>query len=627
VCGAQTGYFESADRLHLSSSSAKARIQAGATELTVEEIAYGNVRERWHIRLDGESLLWTVEQEWLADTEVADSFLPALFFAAHQQWGEATVFELWDRDIVCDGFYGKTKVLASAVADASRRTTGWENGSSIAKLLSHARPNGDLRVAVTGHLKKGEIINYVSLLGQTLPPRRMKQGERVSVTMTLQPVAAETGIALDVKLGGELASDTAANRRFFDTHVNCAILADTVNWRFGNEPTGYVAPLCLWMPSEMLKFGVVRGALGPDCFNAHQVLAGEVRMQAECCAQNGTIGQGYLEGTSLDQWPAFLLAARDSLLISGDRAEAERLWPGLQRAVRELDRLLESGDGLIFTMRDTGNDYWDWIDRNGWIGYVNMQAHAGMRAFEEIARWLGREAKTSADSVRAKFNERFWDEERGYYADWIDKNGQSQFYLYAGPQLMGIATGLVPPDRAKRVIDAIRRRRRELGAAWENCFSLQTNFYDAEKFSSVWRRCQSDVTRFGQTMNGGCLVSWTYYWVGALAATGYVDEAIEAWRRVVHRFRETSLVEGCNYWDFAGQPSRTMHPPGELISYEPFLSDQGLVALALPRWLLGIEPRFDGIAVHPVLPASAYPVTVKLQHLGSEKTIHIAGKS
>ena len=127
-------------------------------------------------------------------------------------------------------------------------------------------------------------------------------------------------------------------------------------------------------------------------------------------------------------------------------------------------------------------------------------------------------------------------------------------------------------------------------------------------------------------MNGGCLVSWTYYWVGALVAAGYVDEAIDAWRRVVHRFSETSLFEGCNYWDFAGRPSRTTPSTMELISYEPFLSDQGMVALALPRWLLGIEPRFDAITAQPVLPESAYPVTVKLQHLGNERSLHLTGK-
>ena len=141
------------------------------------------------------------------------------------------------------------------------------------------------------------------------------------------------------------------------------------------------------------------------------------------------------------------------------------------------------------------------------------------------------------------------------------------------------------------------------------------------------REHKADVTRFGETMNGGCLVSWNFYWIGALVKTGRIAEAIDAWQRVVRRFGRTSLVEGCNYWDFSGQPSRTAWHDYELISYEPFLSDQGLVSLALPRWLLGITHTFSGIAVSPVLPPDTYPATVKLTHLGQERIIEIKSQT
>ncbi|MCC6580151.1 MAG: hypothetical protein IT440_06885 [Phycisphaeraceae bacterium] len=624
LCGGQTGYFTSPETLYHSSSSLACSVQSSGQELAITGIAYGQVRESWRIKLEGDALIWTVDQHWQADTDVADSFTPGLFFTARPQCGHMTVFELWDRDHTHDAFYTCDNPLAlTAGVTQSRRMLNRRGGWSVAKLLSHACPNGDLRVTVTEHLKKGEVLNVMSMLAHAAAPQRMRKDEHVSLTMTLQPVAGDTGLALDVELHGELAADNATNRRFFDTHANCAILADTVNWRFGNEPSGYVAPFTIWMQSELLKFGVMRSPLCRDGHDAHQVLAHEVSLLAGHCAKTGTIGPGYLDGTALDQLPALLLAARDRLLISGDRKEAEQLWPGLQRAVKELSDMLDRGRGLIYTERDNGNDYWDWIDRNGWIGYVNMLTYAGLVAFEEIARWLGRDVQTPAQSLKNTFNQRFWLEDRGYYADWIDKEGQPQSFLYVGPQLMGIAVGMVPLDRARRIVHAIRQRRRELGPDWNNCFSLQTNFHDAEAFSYMYRNHQSDVTRFGQTMNGGCLLSWNYDWIGALVACGYVDEAIDAWQRVVRRFSGTSLIEGCNYWDYAGQPSRTMHPPDEMISYEPFLSDQGLVSLALPRWLLGIRIGFDGITTHPVLPASAYPVTVKLTHLGREVELRI----
>jgi hypothetical protein len=100
---------------------------------------------------------------------------------------------------------------------------------------------------------------------------------------------------------------------------------------------------------------------------------------------------------------------------------------------------------------------------------------------------------------------------------------------------------------------------------------------------------------------------------------------VEVWRSLLERFAATSLLEGSNYWNFSGQPSRTLTPGQEVASAEPFLADQGLIAAALPRWLLGISPGFDGITVEPVLPASAYPATARVLHLGRERTIEIAG--
>jgi hypothetical protein len=287
---------------------------------------------------------------------------------------------------------------------------------------------------------------------------------------------------------------------------------------------------------------------------------------------------------------------------------------------------------MIATARDTGNDYWDWISRNGRIASINVLAAVGLRAQAETARWMGAAAESLraarlADTLQEKLNAEFWSEDRGFYADWIDLKGDLHFHLYAGPQLQAITAGLVPPDRARRVVDAILRRRHELGPDWENCFSLQTNFYDAEAHSMMLREHKSDVTRFGQTMNGGCLVSWNFYWIGALVKTGLIDEAVDAWQRVVRRFAATCLVEGCNYWDFSGKPSRTSWQDCEVISYEPFLSDQGLVSLALPRWLLGIEANFEGITVAPVLAAEAYPAKVKLVHLGRERAIEIGDRT
>ena len=606
-------------------------------------MAFGNVLERWRLLIDGPRFEWRIAQTWREAVEVADALTPGVFFSGQTPWGELTTFVLWELGMAKDAYYGSGTILGpECQTKTTRHTRKTAGGWAIAKLLSHACPNGDLRVTTSHHLKKGEILNFSSVLGQSAwcdasGTRTMRAGETIETTLTLEPTAAETGVALDVVLPGPMKADVTINRRFFDMYANCGIMADTHDWRLGNSPSGYVAVLCRYFHAEMLKHGVARGALGPDSTDVQRVLVDEVTRTADHLVKDGTTGPGYQSTTSLDNYTSYLLCMRDVLLLTGDRELGERLWRGARRALEAIFRQLDEGRGMIFAAREEGNDYWDWISRNGHIGYVNIMAWMSLRAAADVARWLGHETEITAiearaETVRAKYDRDFWSEERGYYADWIDAEGVARFYLYAPPQLMAIAVGMVPDARARRVVDAIVTRRRELGPEWENCFSIQTNFYDAEEFSFMHRRFGADVTRFGETMNGGCLASWNYFWVGALVKVGRIDEALAAWSRFMARVAQTSLAEGSNYWDFAGKPSRTVvvsvmipkeFPSYDLIAAEPFLADQGLVSCALPRWLLGIELTFEGVKTKPVVPASALPGRVTLRHLGREITLEI----
>lgn len=646
--GAQSVYVDAAGNWRRSGESALARVSdaRSETEIELREIEFGAVRETWRLRLDGARLTWAIRQEWKETVEVVDALTPGLFFAAEAAWGEATVFQLWERGMAGDAFYGSGSILGAEAVTAWTRETRREGGGwAIAKLLSHATPNGDWRVTTSGHVKKGEVLNFASVLGQSAwcdaaGRRTFRAGEVVETEIAIEPVANDTGLALEVtvKAGTAGEREVAAARRFFDVYANCGLLADSHQWRLGNQPSGYVALFCRYMHSELLKFGVMRGALGPGSTQMQQVLIEEVTRMAGNLLRSGTLGGGYQSDTSLDFYPSYLLTVRDVALITGDRVRGEVLWAGAREALKKLRAQLAEGGGLIQTAREIGNDYWDWIARTGHIGYVNILAWMGLRAAAEVARWLGltdeaEAAERDAAAVRERFEARFWSEERGFYADWVEADGRAHFYLYAPPQLMAICAGMVPEERAKRIVEAILTRRRELGPAWENCFSIQTNFYDAEAQSFMFRTFGSEVTRFGETMNGGCLASWNYHWIGALVKVGRHAEAMDAWRRVLRRFEQTSLVEGCNYWDYAGRPSRTMMPamvPKEFASYdlisaEPFLADQGLVAAALPRWLLGIEPTLEGVKLGTVAAPELAPARVTLRHLGEERVVEVSG--
>ena len=61
------------------------------------------------------------------------------------------------------------------------------------------------------------------------------------------------------------------------------------------------------------------------------------------------------------------------------------VFAGVRRAKQEIAALLARGGGMIFAVRDHANDYWDWVLRDGRIGFVNVITWRGLQAFAEVA--------------------------------------------------------------------------------------------------------------------------------------------------------------------------------------------------------------------------------------------------
>src|SRR6185295_20219442 len=62
-CHAQSGYVDAGGTWQLSASGrAPLPRVASESEVEIDEIAYGNVREHWKLRLEGAKLEWTIRQ-------------------------------------------------------------------------------------------------------------------------------------------------------------------------------------------------------------------------------------------------------------------------------------------------------------------------------------------------------------------------------------------------------------------------------------------------------------------------------------------------------------------------------------------------------------------------------------
>jgi len=228
---------------------------------------FGRVRESWIVALDGPIHL-DHHREWREGvTSRTPSPPPCLRRPC--SWGTATIFQLWTGHGQ-DGFYSWSPPSARSSTIIPSRTVPPQSqayGPSQAHLPRRARRH--LRVDGTRTRQEGEVLNYMSSAAGAwvrvrCAPRKMACGEVETLSLVLEPEPGETGARS--RRGGRRPRSGRTQREppLLRRHTaNCAILADTHEWRFGNEPSGYVAQFCSYMYSQIAPSGCPRARSAP----------------------------------------------------------------------------------------------------------------------------------------------------------------------------------------------------------------------------------------------------------------------------------------------------------------------------------------------------------------------------
>ncbi len=175
---------------------------------------------------------------------------------------------------------------------------------------------------------------------------------------------------------------------------------------------------------------------------------------------------------SVDATPLWLILLGETFDWTGDRDLVERLWPNALAALRWIDEYGDrDGDGFVEYERQTEHGLLNqgWKDSSDAIrdrhgreshppialaevqGYVfdakrRMAKLARMRGDTELATRLDGDAET----LRQRFEEAFWVEDRGYYAMALDRDKRQADAIgsNAGHCLW---SGIVSPGRARAV--------------------------------------------------------------------------------------------------------------------------------------------------------------------------------
>ncbi|PXA96371.1 amylo-alpha-1,6-glucosidase [Caulobacter sp. D5] len=225
----------------------------------------------------------------------------------------------------------------------------------------------------------------------------------------------------------------------------------------------------------------------------------------------------------VDTTPLFVALACAYAERTGDLTFIDDLWEALQAAVAWIEHFGDSdGDGLIDYARgaDTGLSNQNWKDSedsvfhadgkfpDGPIAVVEVQgyAFAAFRGMADLARRRGETDNAErwaakAEHLRKTVEERFWMEDKGFYAMAIDGHGQPCRVRGSNPGHL-LFCGLPSPERAAKVAQTL------LSNVFHNGFGVRTLAEGEPRFNpmsyhngSVWPHdtaiCAMGLARYG----------------------------------------------------------------------------------------------------------------------------------
>jgi glycogen debranching enzyme len=177
-----------------------------------------------------------------------------------------------------------------------------------------------------------------------------------------------------------------------------------------------------------------------------------------------------------DATPLYLITLNAAWRATGDQGLLEQHLQTAEGCLTWIDKFGDrDGDGFqeYQTRSPVGYENMAWKDSGDAVMYPDGSLVRGPKALCELQGYvydawvrmaevfdaLGRperatELRTKASALFAQFNEVFWDEELGFYAYALDgdKNKVLTIASNAGHALW---SGIVPPERAKRVVDRL----------------------------------------------------------------------------------------------------------------------------------------------------------------------------
>lgn len=572
---------------------------------------------------NGRTLHWTITQHWHRDFRGSADADPSIPFAdgiTSTVWYDPTKIYSASPDV--PPFASAQTVDRSQTLNSTGDGPASGGGTpsdtwAVYKLWSRYHLRSDLRLGVSG----GYLTRYASQYGYTSdaggsfePGKPFEVPAGTSRSLTLTVAAADkysTGYQLDASIPD--TTTLSALRDFYQSLYNGGSVAGQSHYLFGNEVSGYLTGYAALPAGTALNVGTPSSAASSDSYSADAAYRNYLVTLLKSVQSDGGLYFG-LGGNHNYRDAALwtLLGLYQYTLHTGDLA----IFRSYQSTVDRMltfwtDRIQDNGlvmsrqsDGNYYDAMNFGSTYYS-TSVNSFV-YQALQNMADLEhALSEQDTAAGRTAQaaqeratasgyaTTAGGIKSALNTVMWTPDSPHgpmYADWID-NGQAVYSFTDDAQYPAIVFGIADHAQATQILATADARLAQLpsldgysGMGTPNVLWSVPTFANPHNYA------------FGQYMNGGMFLFWTYYEVLARAAAGDAGGAYARLSGFARGFEQSSWY-GTNWAEPSGVVVNSM-------GNEPYLADMLLTASSLTQGIFGVHESWDSLKVVPAMPRS-----------------------
>jgi hypothetical protein len=290
------------------------------------------------------------------------------------------------------------------------------------------------------------------------------------------------------------------------------------------------------------------------------------------------------------------------------------------------------GEKKIFPGRGVGNNYWDLLPFGGQDALLTIALHHALRRVADLEEQITHhpEWNLSARPKRAAVlrgyvarlqsegTKQFWDERKGRFIGWIDRDGVAHDYGFTFLNLEAVRYGFASDTQARSIVDWVSGRREVAGDTSQGADIYHWRFAprattrrNLECYAWVWNSPETIPWGY-QVQDGGAVLGFSFFDIMARLRVNGPDDAWQRLEQITDWFAEVQAAGGYRKYYAADSKRGTLQgggPPGGLGMDEEF-QESVLLPQVIIYGFMGFTPQPEGFRIEPRLPASWPALTI-----------------